>query len=465
MKIFPVLLLCLIATATTFKTYAQKTESSNDSLRHQIELMQRQIGALSNGALAEDAAKTADRNMGAEQKSDDKKLILDLQDQIQELTEKVNSVSEAQKQSKPNEFNPSIGLVGEVVTSYHSQGKAETGSDRPGGIDVNARSVELNVAASVDPFAKGYAVINASADPVTGEATMGIEEAALQTNSLPGNLELKAGRFFGEFGRLGYIHDHELPFVNRPLVLDQYIGGESRSDGFQVNWLVPLPQYVSVTAGAGDQFGADAPNPANPGDIRQFGELNYWGRASTYFDLSPDWQAEMGVSGLYNPSTEDRGGALVQPDGGTLTEKKRRLAGADFSLKWVPLRNNQFQSLTWGTEGLFSDNMFLDSVSKGRSPADTSVGAWGVYSYVTYKFSREWSAGFLYEWVENYQNASDRTAQYSPYITWALSHWNQLRLQYTHTESNHVLGLANDDAIYMQWSWIIGSHSHGWQQR
>ena len=35
------------------------------------------------------------------------------------------------------------------------------------------RSVELNVAASVDPFAKGYAVINASADPITGEATCG----------------------------------------------------------------------------------------------------------------------------------------------------------------------------------------------------------------------------------------------------------------------------------------------------
>ena len=58
-----------------------------------------------------------------------------------------------------------------------------------------------------------------------------------------------------------------------------------------------------------------------------------------------------------------------------------------------------------------------------------------------------------------------RTAQYSPYITWALSHWNQLRLEYTHTENNHVLGLANDDAVYLQWAWIIGAHSHGWQQR
>ena len=169
------------------------------------------------------------------------------------------------------------------------------------------RSVELNVASAVDPFAKGYAVINTSADPLTGEAAMGVEEAALQTTSLPWNLELKAGRFFGEFGRLAYIHDHELPVVNRPLALDQYIGGESRTDGVQVNWLVPLPHYLSLTAGAGDQFGGDIP-PADPGDFRHFNALNYWSRLSTYFDLTPDWQAEMGVSGLINPG----GGQLAQ---------------------------------------------------------------------------------------------------------------------------------------------------------
>ena len=75
---------------------------------------------------------------------------------------------------------------------------------------------------------------------------------------MPWNLELKAGRFFGEFGRLSYIHDHELPFVNRPLVLDQYIGGESQTDGVQLNWLPPLEHYVSLTTGVGDKFGDDA---------------------------------------------------------------------------------------------------------------------------------------------------------------------------------------------------------------
>src|SRR5437899_3698194 len=160
-------------------------------------------------------------------------------EQVKELSDKVDAVVEAQKKVRPSEFNPSIGLVGETIFSYTSKSSDQTGSDRAGGFDAFQRSIELNVAASVDPFAKGYAVINASADSATGEATMAVEEAALQTTSLPWNLELKAGRFFGEFGRLGYIHDHELPFVNRPLVLDQYIGGESRTDGAQVNWLLP----------------------------------------------------------------------------------------------------------------------------------------------------------------------------------------------------------------------------------
>ena len=94
-----------------------------------------------------------------------------VQQQVEELKEQVSSVAEAQQKKLPSEFNPAIGLVGETVFSYRSQGSKATGSDRPGGLDVNQRSVELNIAASVDPFAKGYAVINASADPITGEAT------------------------------------------------------------------------------------------------------------------------------------------------------------------------------------------------------------------------------------------------------------------------------------------------------
>ena len=396
-----------------------------------------------------------------------------IQEQVTQLNAKVDRVVEAQKKVRPGELNPAIGLVGETLFSRRSGSSAATGSDRPGGFDVFQRSMELIFSASADPFAKGYAVVNAEADPVTGEASASIEEVALKTTSLPWNLEVTAGRFFAEFGRLSYIHDHELPFVNRPLAIDRYVGGESKTDGLQVNWLAPMNHYLSLTLGLGDQFGDD---PNNPGPFRAFRELNFWGRLSTSFDLTPDWQLDTGVSGLLNPRTDDLAGVLVQPDGSTLTEHKRRLGGFDLRLTYAPLRNNQFRSFTWGTEILVSDNGYLFDPNGSLDPDNAlpfldgdefsgSVGSLALYSYVVYKMNRRWSVGFLFDWAESPLNKHDRASAYSPFLTLALSHWNQLRLQYTHTAHNAVSGLRDDDALSLQWAWIIGSHAHGWQQR
>jgi hypothetical protein len=146
------------------------------------------------------------------------------------------------------------------------------------------------------------------------------------------------------------------------------------------------------------------------------------------------------------------------------TQRERRLVGADLVLAYRPLRNNQFKSLTWGTEVLYSDNRY-DVNSPVGAASSRYVGSFGLYSYLAYKFHRQWTTGVLFEWMENAQNNQAQTYGYSPYITWALSHWNQLRLQYTHTDNNAATGLRSNDAIYLQWSWIIGSHAHGWQQR
>ncbi len=103
-------------------------------------------------------------------------------------------------------------------------------------------------------------------------------------------------------------------------------------------------------------------------------------------------------------------------------------------LSYKPLRNNQFKSLTWGTEVLYSDNRYNMTAPDGTQLPNRTVRSYGLYSYLTYKFHRQWTAGFEFQYVENAQNKHQQTYAYSPYITWALSHWNQLRLQYTHTQ-------------------------------
>ena len=105
-------------------------------------------------------------------------------------------------------------------------------------------------------------------------------------------------------------------------------------------------------------------------------------------------------------------------NGNIFTERERRLVGADLTLSYKPLRNNQFKSLIWGTEVLYSDNRY-DVTDPSNNIFSRSVGSVGLYSYLTYKFHRQWSAGFLYDWVENVVNNKDKTSAYSPYITWA----------------------------------------------
>jgi hypothetical protein len=217
-----------------------------------------------------------------------------------------------------------------------------------------------------------------------------------------------------------------------------------------------------LTAGLGTQFGD---NPDAVGSYRSFSAVNYFGRLSTYFDLSDNWQLEGGASWLINPDSGNVDSNLAPNGLTTLTETKRQVLGGDLKLSYVPLRDNQFNSLTWGNEVLYSDNQYQASPTGGGNSFTDTVGAWGMYSYLTYKWSRSWSGGFLFEYVQNDQDSAGRTYGYSPYVTWAVSHWNQLRLQYTHTQPNSATGNEPNDAVYLQWTWIIGAHSHGWQQR
>src|SRR5207253_465985 len=92
----------------------------------------------------------------------------------------------------PSQFNPAIGLIVDTVGSYGSKTRG----------DFELRAAELGISASVDPFARGYAIITGS-----NQGGFDVEEAAIVTTSLPYNLTAKGGRFFAYFGRLSKFHD------------------------------------------------------------------------------------------------------------------------------------------------------------------------------------------------------------------------------------------------------------------
>jgi hypothetical protein len=329
----------------------------------------------------------------------------------------------------PSQFNPAIGFIVDTVFSHSRRDKS----------NFEFRSAEIGISASVDPFARAYGIINGTPDGVD------VEEAAIVTTSLPWNLTVKGGRFFAEFGRLSTFHDHDLPFVNRPLVLDSYIGGESQSDGVEVNWLVPIPHYLSVTAGMYNKIGA-ANDRVDNKISRDVSEFTYLLRSATSFSLTDEHSLDVGVSDAYTP--EVRIEAL----------KRRNLAGVDLTYRYTPLASASYRGLVWGTEALLNHESRESFAGSGDF---RRRDAFGMYSYLEARLTRRFYPGFLFEYVQDIDSPSRTTKQYSPYLTLWASEFQRLRLQYTHVDGPD----RSDDRFFLQWTVIIGSHVHSFRDR
>ena len=337
----------------------------------------------------------------------------------------------------PAQFNPAIGFIVDTVLSFTS---------RKDQADFQFRSGEIGISANVDPFVRAYAILNG-----TNAGGVDVEEAAIVTTSLPYNLTVKGGRFFADFGRLSKFHDHDLPFVNRPGVLDTYIGGESQSDGLEVSWLAPLDQYLTLTAGAYNKVGASNTRVDNT-MARGLEEFTYLGRAATFFSLTDAQSIDLGVSNAYTPRVR------VADDGGS-----RNLAGIDLTYRYTPLAAAAYRGLVWGNEFLLNSERQQTVPASDTGPALFRYrDAFGMYSYLEARLTRRYYPGFLFEWVEDLAHPGRVTNAYSPFFTVWASEFQRLRLQYTHLDAPRQ---RPEDQFFLQWTIIMGSHVHSFRDR
>ena len=337
-------------------------------------------------------------------------------------------------QSAPFALNPAFGSVLDATVEH----RAKTGGN------FNFRSAELGIAASVDPFARMYSFINGTSDGVE------VDEAAAITTSLPWNLTAKGGRFLADFGRFPKIHEHELPFVNEPLVVQRMIGGETQADGVEVNYLFPTPFFLRATLGGYNKIGEDNERVDNS-ESRSWSRFTYLGRLSTYFDLSDNHSIELGTSMAYTPSVRLVGDA----SGGN-----RMLNGVDLTYRYQPLSSLIYQGLTVGSEFFYnSERVGFDDVAKRRQ-------SYGGYSYAELRLNKNWSTGFLFDYAPSIESPGKKTIGYSPFVTWNLSEFNRLRLQYSYLDDSVRADKAESGSqVFLQWTTVIGAHTHGFLGR
>src|SRR5207245_9169863 len=87
------------------------------------------------------------------------------------------------------------------------------------------RSLELHEAetsfqAIVDPYARADFFLTFGPDEV------GVEEGFVTFTSLPANLLLKVGKMRASFGKVNQMHNHVMPWTDRPIVTQNLAGGE-----------------------------------------------------------------------------------------------------------------------------------------------------------------------------------------------------------------------------------------------
>ena len=372
--------------------------------------------------------------------------------------ERVTSVEQSVKavQESPSILNPSIGMA--IDTTFEHRDDADG--------EFKLRSAELGLSAEIDPYGRAYAFITGTEDGIE------IEEAAVQTTALP--INVTAGRFFADFGRLTQFHQHELPFVNTPLSMNRLAGGESIGTGVQWRYLFPTPFYLSLTGGAFNEIGHSHEHDDNgeddhddhgedddhddngedddddEGGSRSLKNLTYLGRLQAFFDLSETWNIEVGSSLAFTPATE------------TGEEDSRRaLLGADVTLRHRPLVAGLYEGLTIAGEWFVNRQHFHDA---------GEVTARGGYAYANVDFNPEfpgkWSLGLLVDSAPDPEHPSDKTLSLSPYVSWSPSEFNRLRLQYTHGWDDVGEAAGHEGPqVYLQWTTVLGSHTHGFRER
>ena len=131
-------------------------------------------------------------------------------------------------------LNPDISLIGDFIGTAGHNNISPSPS-------LEMHESEVGLQAIIDPYARADAFIS------FGETGVNVEEAYVTFTSLPAGLLLKVGKKRADFGKVNTIHNHALPFIDRPLVTNNLVGGEDGIDdaGFSFSRFLPAPTPLS----------------------------------------------------------------------------------------------------------------------------------------------------------------------------------------------------------------------------
>ena len=345
------------------------------------------------------------------------------------------------------------------------------------------QNIEATFSGVIDPYLRAQANLIFFMDR-NSETALELEEAWMETTSLPGNLTLRGGQILTDFGRHNPTHPHTWSFVDSPIVAARFLGPDGlRNPGGRLSWLTPTPFYSELSFSVQNSGGETATSFRNDhedeaylgrlhsvGGVRGPGDLLFASRYQASFDLTAEQTLLAGISGATGPNASSQ-------------DSDTQIYGADLFWKWKPTSHHYgFPFVTWQSEamlrhyqaGAFSEDFDGDGAIDADLNEDGVIDSlprellkdWGFYSQVSYGFRKGWVAGLRFDYVARIDQAAYETVygddpyrterwRISPNLTWYPSEFSKVRLQYNYDER---AGFGTDHSVWLQFEFLLGAH-------
>ncbi len=324
-------------------------------------------------------------------------------------------------------LNPDVSVIGDFV------GAAGGGSAPPLATlqpfpSLEMHESEIGLQAIIDPYARGDFFIS------FGEEGVNLEEGYITFTALPAGFVAKVGKMRSVFGKVNLMHNHVLPWVDRPLVSTNLVGGEDGIDdaGFSLERILPAPKGIFLEA-TGQVFRGDSDDVFH---AQQRSDVSTVEHLRGYKDISESTNLDLGLSYARGHNN----GTLTLP-GDFITQ----LYGVDATVRWKPLRRSIYHSFVGRSELIWSQRQQFPREQHG----------FGFYASGDYQFGRRWFSGGRFDWSDRSQFDNLRDKGFAATLTYWPSEFSQLRGEYRFTRYAES---RDSNELLMQLIFSLGAH-------
>ena len=320
----------------------------------------------------------------------------------------------------PKMFLPDIGIAADFAFERNNLRKSDPRYDA-GDQQPRIRDGQVVFFSPIDPYTNAQVSIDF---PEHGNAD--VEEAWLYFNKVPVASAVRVGRFLPQFGLLDLMNTFQLPMLNRPNAIGNYLGSDGlNGTGVGLDFFIPNPWdlnlKLNMSAVRGDTLDSELGGRDDTLDLTYLSTIDY------SRDLFETGSFQAGVSVAQGPSPFGHSETLEEPY---------------LEIQWAPSPRRVW---TWSAEGMLAQRRGLGSENNKN----------GFYTFLDYNFNLRYHLGFLVDVADQPVAPYGKQLGLSPNATWAVSDNTRLRLQYTHNTA--LGGYRPEEVVSLQATFSLGN--------